>query len=316
MHSKKNSTNRGAARFTGITLGATLCASAFLSGQAQAADGPAGVPDYQGARQVLRSAQVHDTINRFLNATNSAGNSGADGGQRDAAPMDAGSRDAPQAFSLKDPVAMYEITPDFVSGKTKPTPTGAVRLSYLASEVNGANGHRATALLAGQTSASAGQKAPDSIGQKWHLAGVQDGNTDIGFAKRTTSDSTVFSEPQIHAWYRLTNGTVQPLNQEAKSSLGAKRTMSLTAYQKLVHGRYADKMPGSTYDRKGLAGGYGPAAPAHNAPSATPAHNIPSSAPMLLGGTGALALALAGGTIGFRGRRACHRRRGPGRIDG
>lgn len=124
MHSKENSTNRGAARFAGMTLGATLCASAFLSGQAQAADGPAGVPDYQGARQVLRSATVHDTISRFLNATNSAGNSGADGGQQDAAPMDAGSRDAPQTFSLKDPVAIYEITPDFVSGKTKPTPAG------------------------------------------------------------------------------------------------------------------------------------------------------------------------------------------------
>ncbi|WP_407284913.1 hypothetical protein [Streptomyces sp. BP-8] len=217
--------------------------------------------------------------------------------------MDAGSRDAPQTFSLKDPVAMYEITPDFVSGKTKPTPAGAVRLSYLASEVNGANGRRATALLAGQTSASAGRKTPDSTGRKWHLAGVQDGNTDIGYAKQATADSTVFSEPQIHAWYRLTNGTVQPLNHEAKSGLGGKRTMSLNAYQKLVHGRYADKLPGSTYDRKGLAGGYGPPAAARNAPSATPAHTAPSSAPMLLGGSGALALALAGGTLGFRVHR-------------
>ncbi|MFF4951334.1 hypothetical protein [Streptomyces chattanoogensis] len=269
-----------------MTLGAALCASAFLCTQAQAADGPAGVPDYQDARQVLKSPQVHDTVNRFLNATNSQGNAGADGGQDAEAPLTAGSGDAPQAFSLKDPVAMYEITPDFVTGKTKPTASGALRLSYLASEVNGANGHRATALLAGRTT--------PSKGQKWHLTGIQDGNADIGYAKQATSDSRVFSEPQIHAWYRLKNGTVQPLNREAVSSLGGKRAMSLTAYQKLVHGRYADKLPGSAYDRKGLAGGYKIAGPAHNAPSSTP---------MLLGGSGALALALAGGTFGFRLRR-------------
>ncbi|MFF4603653.1 hypothetical protein ACFY12_13060 [Streptomyces sp. NPDC001339] len=318
MHSNKNSIRRGAARLAGITLGTTLCASVFLCAQAQAADGPAGVPDYQGARQVLRSAQVHDTINRFLNATDSAGKSGADGGQQDAAPMDAGSGENAQDFSLKDPVALYEVTPEFISGKAKPAPDGAVRLSYLASEVAGANGQSATALLAGrtpapgggETSASAGGKTSASEGQKWHLAGVRDGTTDIGFAKRATSDSTVFSEPQIHAWYQLKNGTVQPLNKEAVSGLGGKQTMSLAAYQHLVHGRYADKLPGSTYDRKGLAGAYGPAAPpAQN----TPAHNTLAqnttaqgtspSVPMLLGGSAGLALVLAGGAYGVRARR-------------
>lgn len=283
MRSKKISINRGAVRFAGMTLGATLCASAFLCTQAQAADSPAGVPDYHGARQVLQSPQVHDTVNRFLSATDSKGKAGADGGQEGEAPLTSGSHDAPQAFSLKDPVAMYEITPDFVTGKAKPTSASALRLSYLASEVNGANGHRATALLACRTSPSADRK--------WRLAGIQDGNADLGYAKQATSDSRVFSEPQIHAWYRLKNGTVQSLNHEAVSGLGGKRTISLTAYQKLVHGRYADKLPGSAYDRRGLAGGYKPA---------TPAHNAPSSTPMLLG---AFALALAGGAFGFRFRR-------------
>ncbi|MGW1374148.1 hypothetical protein ACWD6P_07705 [Streptomyces sp. NPDC002446] len=276
-----------------MTLGATLCASAFLCTQAQAADGPAGVPDYDGARQVLQSPQVHDTVNRFLNATNSGGSSGADGGRDAEAPLTSGAHDAPQAFSLKDPVAMYEITSDFVTGKAKPTPASALRLSYLASEVNGANGDRATALLAGHAS--------PSTGRKWHLAGIQDGNADLGYAKQATSDSRVFSEPQIHAWYRLKNGAVQPLNHEAVSSLGGKRTMSLTAYQKLVHGRYADKLPGSAYDRKGLAGGYKLATPAHSAAPSTP--TAPSSTPMLLGASGAFALALAGGTFGFRAHR-------------
>ncbi|MFI1200723.1 hypothetical protein ACH4VR_14950 [Streptomyces sp. NPDC020883] len=296
MRSKKTSIARGAARFAGMTLGATLCTSAFLGTQAQAADGPAGAPDYQGARQVLQSPQVHDTVNRFLNAADSNGNSGADGGQEATAPLATGSHDASQAFSLKEPVAMYEITPDFISGKAKATPAGALRVSHLASEVNGANGHRATVLLADQTSPSTGGKSSPVTGGKWHLAGIQDGNTDIGYANQATSDSTVFSEPQIHAWYRLANGTVHPLNQEAVSGLGGQRPMSLTAYQKLVHDRYADKLPGSTYDRKGLAGGYKLAAPAHNAPSSTPT---------LLGASGALALALAGGAFGFR----LHRKR-------
>ncbi|MER0483758.1 hypothetical protein ABR737_36415 [Streptomyces sp. Edi2] len=241
----------------------------------------------------MRSAQVHDTINRFLTTTNSAGNSGADGSQ-EGEPLTAGQREAPQEFSLNDPVAMYEISPEFVAGKAKPAPAGAVRLSYMASEVNGANGHRATVLLTDRMPPSAGSRTSSSAGKKWHLAGIQDGNADIGHAKQATSGSTVFSEPQIHAWYRLTNGTVKPLNQEAVSSFGGQRTMSLTAYQKLVHRRYADKLPGSAYDRKGLAGGYKLAAPTHNAPS---------SSPILIGGSGALAVALAGVAIGFRVRR-------------
>ncbi|WP_269853630.1 hypothetical protein [Streptomyces sp. RPT161] len=247
--------------------------------QAQAADGPAGVPNYQGARQVLRSARVHDTVSRFLSAT---ANVGADGGQQDA-PMNAGARDNQQTFSVNDPVALYEITPGFVTGKARPTAAGALRLSYLAALVRGAGGHQATVLL------SAGPR-----GTAWQLAGVRDGGGDIGYADQATADSTVFTEPQIHAWYRLKGGIVQPLNQEAVAAFGGKRTMSLGAYQQLVHGRYADKLPGSAYDRKGLAGGYGLAAPAR--PSTGPD-------PALLGGSGAaLALVAVGGTVAVRRR--------------
>ncbi|MEU1627466.1 hypothetical protein ABZ746_19495 [Streptomyces sp. NPDC020096] len=270
-------------RIPSLACGLSLSVSAILLAvcpQAQAADGPSGVPDYQGARQVLRSAQVHDTVSRFLGTT---ANVGTDGGQPEA-PMNAGARDAQQPFSLNDPVALYEITPDFVDGKTQPTPGSAVRLSYLASLVRGASGHQATVLL------SAGPK-----GNAWHLAGVRDGGSDVSYADQATAGSTVFTEPQIHAWYRLKGGSVEPLNQEAVSAFGGKRTMSLSAYQKLVHGRYADKAPGSAYDRKGLAGGYGLAAPAH-----TPAS---SSTPLLLGGSGAaLALVLTGGTLAVRRR--------------
>ena len=77
----------------------------------------------------------------------------------------------------------------------------------------------------------------------------------------------VFSEPQIHAWYALAGNKVQPLNHEAQDGLGGRSSVSLTDYQKLVHQRYADKTPGSSYDRNGLAGGYGLANAAPARPS-------------------------------------------------
>ncbi|MGD3109968.1 hypothetical protein [Streptomyces sp. YGL11-2] len=268
------SAQRPAARLASLSLSlgaaATLLATAFC-GQAQAADGPTAIPDYQGARQVLQSTQVHDTVARFLGAT---ANEGADGGSGAAAPMATEPRDGRQAFTLNSPVALYELAPQFVTGNAKPTPGNAVRLSHLASLANGTNGHKATVLLS--TGATGG-------GKSWHLAGVRDGDSDVTYARQTTGPSTVFTEPQIHAWYRLKNDTVEPLNREAASGLRGKQAVTLTAYQKLVHGRYADKLPGSTYDRKGLAGGYGLA----SAPST----------PLLLGGSGAAAALLAGGAI-------------------
>ncbi|WP_236573078.1 hypothetical protein [Streptomyces sp. GS7] len=221
---------------------------------------------------MLQSTQVHDTVARFLGAT---ANDGADGGSGAAAPMATEPRDGKQAFTLNAPVALYELAPQFVTGNAKPTPGNAVRLSHLASLANGANGHKATVLLS--SGATGG-------GKSWHLAGVRDGDGDVTYARQTTGPSTVFAEPQIHAWYRLKNDTVEPLNREAASGLRGKQAVTLTAYQKLVHDRYADKLPGSAYDRKGLAGGYGLA-------SSEP------PTPLLLGGSGAAAAMLAGGAI-------------------
>ncbi|WP_043262907.1 hypothetical protein [Streptomyces sp. CT34] len=276
MRSKRISTQRSAARLVSLSLSlgaAATLLSTTVCGQAQAADGSSAIPDYQGARQVLQSTQVHDTVARFLSTT---ANGGADGGSGAAAPMATEPRDGQQAFSLNAPVALYELAPEFVTGKTKPTPGSVVRLSHLASLANGNNGHKATVLL------SSGAK---SGGKSWHLAGVRDGDSDVAYARQTTGSgpATVFTEPQIHAWYRLKNNTVEPLNREATSGLRGKQTVTLAEYQKLVHGRYADKLPGSAYDRKGLAGGYGLASP--------------PSTPLLLGGSGAAAAVLAGGTI-------------------
>jgi hypothetical protein len=284
MRDKPISQERSAARLTGLSLSlgaaAALLSTAFC-GQAQAVD-PSTIPGYQGARQVLHTAQVHNAVSQFLSA---AANVGADGGSGSATPMASRTQDDQQAFSLNDPVALYELAPDFVTGKEKPTPGNVARLSYLASVANGANGHTATVLLS---------SAARSDGGSWHLAGVRDGNSDVTYGQQSSGHSMVFTEPQIHAWYRLNDNTVEPLNQEATSGLHGKQAVTLAAYQKLVHNRYADKLPGSAYDGKGLAGGYGLAS--------TP--SSPSPAPLRLAGSAAVAVALAGGAIAaWRGKR-------------
>ncbi|ARF58078.1 hypothetical protein B1H19_31350 [Streptomyces gilvosporeus] len=223
---------------------------------------------------------MHTTVSRFLSAT---ANAGADGGSGAAAPTAPGERSDQQALSLKDPVALYELAPEFVTGKTTPSAGNVTRLSYLASRANDASGHKATVLLSSTAKAGGGSGS-------WHLTAVRDGDSDITYGQQATGRSKVFTEPQIHAWYRLKNGIVEPLNREASSGLRGKRTVTLAAYQKLVHSRYADKMPGSAYDRKGLAGGFGPA----SKPSS------PSSAPMQFGASGVVAAALAGGVIAVR----------------
>ncbi|GAA3058583.1 hypothetical protein GCM10020000_46680 [Streptomyces olivoverticillatus] len=157
-----------------------------------------------------------------------------------------------------------------------------MQLSYLVAKVTGPNGHNATVLLA----------AASLLGN-WHMAAVRDGDGDVTNAAKATAGSTVFSEPQIHAWYKLTLDTVTPLNDAATTGLGGKSSVSLADYQKLVKGRFSDKMPGSDYDTKGFSSGYGLTAPKPDSSS---------SVPVALGGSAASA-ALVGGTFALRAYR-------------
>ncbi|GAA2282068.1 MULTISPECIES: hypothetical protein [Kitasatospora] len=267
-------TGRRAARLASLTVGATALLTAVCP-QALADDRP-GVPDPSGAQQVLASDQVHSTVSRFLGTVAAAGNGVP------AMPTAGMAADSSQPFSMDTPVALYELSPDFVKG-TKPATVGnAVRLSFLAAPVTGKDGHHADVLL------SHGANS-------WQLAGIRDGDEDARYARKATQGSTVFSEPQIHAWYALAGNKVQPLNHEAQDGLGGRGSVSLTDYQKLVHQRYADKTPGSSYDRNGLAGGYGLA-------NAAPAHpSRPSTTVLAAAGA---ALAPAAGVVLLRRRRS------------
>lgn len=76
---------------------------------------------------------------------------------------------------------------------------------------------------------------------------------------RALPGGTVFREPQIDAWYVHDDSRVLPLDQDARTAVGAKGT-TLDAYRTRVKEAYGDKLPGSGYARSGQAGGYGPQA--------------------------------------------------------
>ncbi|MFI9235669.1 hypothetical protein [Streptomyces sp. NPDC053079] len=285
-------TTRRTATLLAAAAAAILCGTV----PAQAAGDPTvpaapATTDYDTAQQVLRSGPVHDTVSRFLTAAEQrTPAAGADGGTS-AAPR--GLAKAPAAapgFDLKKPVPLYELAPEFVTGKTKPTAGSALRLSYLASRVSAANGHQAAVLLA------PGKGGGD---RTWQLAGIRDGDADISAAERGTDRAQTFMEPQIHAWYRLTgSGSVEPLNKEARVALQDKPRVTLAAYQQLVTKRYGDKLPGSAYDRKGLAGGYNQAeSQTRSQPQAEERAATATALPWLPAASGAAALAASGATV-------------------
>ncbi|MGG8407092.1 hypothetical protein ACM614_10945 [Streptomyces sp. 12297] len=301
---------------------ATAALASALCGivPAQAAPGD-GIAGYPSARQTVRSEQLRDTVSRFLISARQHGSAApaADGGPV-GAPVNAPAKGpAAPGFVLKDPVPMYEISPEFVAGGSRATPRTALRLSYLASRVTAADGTSAAVLLAPKRNAAAMGSGPQQVGAAgWELAAIRDGENDVRLAERGTPQSRAFTEPQIHAWYRLTAaGTVEPLNKEATAGLGGKRAITLAAYQRLVNARYGDKLPGSAYDRKGMAGGYGGLMEAESKESQQPdqsdqvaaASGIPavepSRKPLAVAGAAALAAAgaLGGAAVYVRRRR-------------
>ncbi|TDD61148.1 hypothetical protein E1263_08130 [Kribbella antibiotica] len=95
--------------------------------------------------------------------------------------------------------------------------------------------------------------APDAKGT-WQAVNVATGDTEARMFTAARG-ALVFTEPQIGAWYALNGDRVRPLNASATKSIGT-APITVAAYQDLVAGRYADKLPGSQYNDNGTAGGY------------------------------------------------------------
>ncbi|MFE2721620.1 hypothetical protein [Kitasatospora sp. NPDC059327] len=285
MKKSRTSCARAASRLPRLATVLVLGASALVSaaGPVHAAPSmdplPADIPGYQAALDLVKSADVRDAVCRFLSVPVPQGD---EVGAPQQIPDKAEPCEGVPAFTVNDPLALNEITPDFVAGTALPVPAQAVRLSHLVSALNApVNGRNATVMLA------------PTEGGGWHLAAVRDGDGDAVYAGKAAVGTLVFTEPQIRGWYQLRLTTVEPLNDQAHQGLAGRPSVSLSEYQKLVRARYADKLPGSEYDTAGMSSGYDPAGKAAEAPSSTP---------LLVGGSSA-ALALAGGAVALRRRR-------------
>lgn len=152
---------------------ATAALAAALSGivPSQAAEGD-GIAGYPSAQQAVRSDQLRDTVSRFLVSARQHGTApAADGGTVGTPGNAPAAVAAPPGFDLKDPVPMFEVSPDFVTGKTQATPQTAIRLSYLASRVAASDGKNAAVLLAPKGNAPATGSGPQNVGAEgWQLA--------------------------------------------------------------------------------------------------------------------------------------------------
>ncbi|WP_030562970.1 hypothetical protein [Streptomyces aureocirculatus] len=273
---------RASSRCSRLAIVLALSASALLSaiGPVRAAPAkdplPADIPDYQAALDAVKSTAVRNAVCRFLRTPLPTGA----GGPVQSIPDTAEPCRGLPTFTIKDPLALNEITPGFVAGTARPLPTEAIKLTQLVSSLSATvNGRTATVMLA------------PTRGGGWHLAAVRDGDSDASYAGRATLGTLVFTEPQIRGWYQLKLNTVEPLNDQAREGLNGQASVSLADYQQPVKARYADKLPGSEYDTKGYSSGSGPQRKEEDGTSA--------STPLLVGGSGA-ALALAGGVVVLR----------------
>ncbi|MFE2374746.1 hypothetical protein [Streptomyces sp. NPDC059398] len=195
-------------------------------------------------------------------------------------------------------VTVNGLNPDFVKGHAN----APVALpEFTASKAVAADGKTASVWTA---------QTPDG----WKVVNIASGSEETDYAAKgaeAAPGGTVFQEPQINGWYVLSGGRVLPLNQEARKSVGSAEGVTVAAYQKLVHRRYADKLPGSAYDRKGMAGGFGTKA----APVTATTHQHSSVAAQSGPGTpGTLALAGAGALLVIAGGYGVRRRAGRART--
>ncbi|MEU0937679.1 hypothetical protein [Embleya sp. NPDC005971] len=218
------------------------------------------------ARDVIAAPGTLDTLSRFFARDGALA-------AADAAPRIEG-----------DVVAVYTLAPEFVAARPGARPVPIARQEFLAATVVAADGRRASVWTA---DTPAGRQ----------VVNIADGDDEARYAASGASLSSggiVFREPQINAWFVQSGDRVLPLNADAKRVVGAGGT-SVSAYHDRVHRAYADKLPGSGYDAKGLAGGFGPNDTGSG--TARPADDPFGVGPTALAGVGLLGVAGVGGVL-------------------
>ncbi|MFI1583631.1 hypothetical protein [Embleya sp. NPDC020630] len=149
-----------------------------------------------------------------------------------------------------DVVAVYMLSPEFVAARPGAAAVPIARREFLAGTAVAADGRRASVWTADTA------QGPQVV----NIAEGDDEARYVATGARLAPGGVVFREPQINAWYVQSGDRVSPLNADAEHAIGAGGT-TVAAYQRRVHRAYADKLPGSGYDAKGLAGGFGPTDP-------------------------------------------------------
>ncbi|MEA5358456.1 hypothetical protein VA596_02830 [Amycolatopsis sp., V23-08] len=137
-------------------------------------------------------------------------------------------RIAPEAYPV------YDLSADFVVGKPGAAPG---EFSYFAVPVQASDGRTATLWSV---------RGDDGA---WQVGNIASGDVETAYARNLPAGAQLLHEPQIDAWYAVGDGRVTPLAGGA--------AVTVADYQRTVQGKYADKLPGSAYDRDGEAGGYG-----------------------------------------------------------
>lgn len=133
-------------------------------------------------------------------------------------------------------VTVSSLNPAFVAGEAD---APVAKPSFVATDVVSPTGQTATV-----------QTAPTAKG--WQVVNIASGTDETDYTAKAHGKGTVFREPQINAWYIVRGDEILPLNTEARAVVGASGT-SLAAYYRHVHSAYGHKMPGSSYDKKGMA---------------------------------------------------------------
>ncbi|MEY9858862.1 hypothetical protein ABH935_004485 [Catenulispora sp. GAS73] len=248
---------------------------------AGAAAAPA-VPAAPAAPSATDVAAARDAANSALPTVSQFFASGGRKPQGDARQLAAAAAAAaPRIDSTTVPV--YYLAPAFVADPSSSgTATPVAQLSFMATDTVSASGSHASVWTARIGSAG------------WKVVNIASGSDETTYTAQAAPGAAVFEEPQIGAWYQVAGGRVLPLNQTARESVGS--GVSLARYHQLVRTRYADKMPGSAYDKAGRAGGFQPQAPSQGSSTNT----APLTAGLVLVGFGAAGV----GAVAWRRSRA------------
>jgi hypothetical protein len=245
-------------------MGAAVLAGAAMlttAGAADAAAGPAGAPTAADTAAIGQVTGGRATLDRLASTKFPGAHAAA----------------AAAAADPRTQVAVYEPTAAFVAGASD-VPAA---LAYVAVPARTGDGTTATVWAERQ-------------GAAWTVVNVASGDYERQYAQ-AAAGGYLLHEPQVNAWYAVHGDAVTVLDGSV-TGLAAGTKLTVTDFRAALQRRYADKLPGSAYDRDGAGGGYG------GRERAVPAGE-PGDVPVLPFVLGGVLVLVAGAAVAPRLRR-------------